>query len=508
MSQRKSKKITHLDIRQKHPRAVLSSTNRDYADIANSLYDILKSTDLGDGLLEDELKSMAIKVTLYFEDIVSEIGLWASFVAKHKELYGKPLPFYAVGTEYDTDHIHVEDIQLLLWDALLADEYSETMPNPENYGIEDAARWIFTFLDGIFDDIPINGALYEYIHEAPFASNFYDVRLVLNWYFFDCYLTSGRFMSSVLDEAINRQMELSHGLPSVAQTAAMADVAFNHRIGPLALKPQEWLAALLRVHGQEDKASAVGSIISKELEPYTLVSFDDKVVSLRDVDGNLMTLRRTKYLNADDRVLKGKDTCGCIGTFAFYNGEWFLNGMCLWGYIHEFSAEFKRERELAKKQNFNALRDALVGNFKPLYFFNDADSLRKFVTKETHLPLTERQQLPKDVKNLIMFIPGSVQSNDDLKTGGIGKRRDFCIIFDIAEYVKSPDNPMYNREKAKNYFLIADIENVPGEFVRYAISHNLFPDFAINSAKGYRHARCLTQDNLDFLARTLRRQDD
>ncbi len=506
MSQRKSKKITHLDIRQKHPRAVLSSTNRDYADIANSLYDILEATDLGDGLLEDELKSMAIKVTLYFEDIVSEIGLWASFVAKHKELYGKPLPFYAVGTEYDTDHIHVEDIQLLLWDALLADEYSETMPNPENYGIEDAAHWIFTYLDGIFDDTPINMALYNYFHEAPFASNFYEVRLVQDWYFFDCYLTAGRFMSSVLDDAIDKQMELSQGRSSVAQTAALAEVAFNHRIGPLALKPQEWLAALLHVHGQEDKAAAIGSITNKEMEPYFLESYDDKFVSLRDVDGNLMMLHRTKYLNADDSVLKGKDIGGCIGTFAFYNGEWFLNGLCIWGDIDRFAASFKRERELAKKQNLNVLPDTLVGNFKQLFFFKDKDSFCDFVTKEFHLPLAEKQQIPNDVKNIIMFIPDSVKS-DDGKTEAIGKRRGFCVIFDIAEYVKSPDNPMYNREKAKKYFLIADIEKVPGEFVRYAISHNLFPDFAINSAKGYRHARKLTQDNLDFLARTLRRQD-
>ena len=505
MSYRKSKKITQLDIRQRHPQAVLSSTNRDYADIANSLYDILIGSDLGARFFEDELKSMAIKVTLYFEDIVSEVGLWASFVAKHKELYGKPLPFYAVGTEYDTDHIHVEDIQFLLWDAMLADEYSETMPNPENYGIEDAARQIFNYLDGIFEDTQINGTLYEYIHEAPFASNFYEVRLVLNWYFFDCYLTSGRFLASVLQDAIDRQMELCHGQSSVAQTAAMADVAFNHRIGPLALKPQEWLAALLRVNGQEDKAAAVASIVNRQLEPYSLESFDDKVVTLRDVEGNLVTLHRTKYFDVGDSTMKGKGTNGCIGTFAFYNGEWFLNGMNLWADVNKFAASFKREHELAEK-DLKALRGTLAGNRKPLFFFKDADSFRKFIEEEFHMPLTEEQKIPKGAKNIIMFIPEFIQDGDS-KVEYSGDGRGFCLILDCAEYVKSPDNPMYNREKAKNYFLIADIEKVPGEFVRYAISQNLFPDFAINSAQGYRHARKLTQDNLDFLARTLRRQD-
>ena len=505
MSYRKSKKITQLDIRQKHPQAVLSSTNRIYAGIANSLYDILIGTDLGARLFENELKSMALKVTLYFEDIVSEIGLWASFVAKHKELYGKPLPFYAVGAEYATDHIHVEDIQFLLWDALLADEYSETMPNPENYDIEDAARQIFAYLDGIFEDTQINETLYEYIHEAPFASNFYEVRLVLNWYFFDCYLTSGRFMSSVFDETFGKQMELCHGQSSLARTAAMADVAFNHRIGPLALMPQEWLAALLRVHGQDDKAAAVASIVNRKLEPYSLESFDDKVVTLRDVDGNMMTLHRTKYFDVGDSTMKGKGTNGCIGTFAFYNGEWFLNGLNLWADVNKFAASFKRERELTEK-DLNALRDSLCDKRKPLFFFKDVDSFRKFIEKEFRMPLMEKQGLSKGAKNIIMFIPEFIQDGDS-KVEYSGDGRGFCLILDCAEYVKSPDNPMYNREKAKNYFLIADIEKVPGEFVRYAISQNLFPDFAINSAQGYRHAHRLTQDNLDFLARTLRRQD-
>ena len=54
----------------------------------------------------EELKAMAVNFTLYFEDIVSKVGLWHSFVAGHSNLYRKPLSFYRVGEDYTTDEIH------------------------------------------------------------------------------------------------------------------------------------------------------------------------------------------------------------------------------------------------------------------------------------------------------------------------------------------------------------------------------------------------------------------
>ena len=39
------------------------------------------------------------------------------------------------------------------------------------------------------------------------------------------------------------------------------------------------------------------------------------------------------------------------------------------------------------------------------------------------------------------------------------------------------------------------------------IANNLMPDFALNSTEGYPRGRQLAQDDLDFLARTLRRQE-
>lgn len=44
---------------------------------------------------------------------------------------------------------------------------------------------------------------------------------------------------------------------------------------------------------------------------------------------------------------------------------------------------------------------------------------------------------------------------------------------DCAEYIKHKNNPMYDKEKSKSYLLISDIEQMPGEIIRYAIANNL-----------------------------------
>ena len=484
--------ITLRDIRKGHPFGVSSPTDAGYVRIAKAVFDWLRCTPFCAERSEEELKRMAIKLTLYFEDMVSEIGLWHSFVRKHQQLYGKPLPFYHVEKNYTPDEPHIEDIQFLLWDSTLDDEYSDTLVNPENEALAYAARTVYTYFMELFEDTPINDDLYDFFHEARFTDNFYDVRQVLKWYFFDCYLTSGRFKDSTFDEALDYQMDLCRGNRQVAQSAVEASIAFRYQVGPLALKPQEWLAALLTVHGHADKAANVATIEAKELEPYVLEHYDRQTVTLRNVDDELMTVRRTEYFHVQTTLLKSPDTEGCVGSYARYNGEWYLNGMNSWGDILRLIPEYKNERNA----NFRdiAANPQSILNKEKIFFFERKEEYERFLEEELKMPKGSKAPLPAKTKNIILYIP-SIEE---------GK---LCTIMDCAEYVKHKNNPMYDKEKSKSHFLISDIEQVPGEFIRYAIANNLMPDFALNSNRGYAHGRQLAQDNLDFLARTLRRQD-
>ena len=133
-------------------------------------------------------------------------------------------------------------------------------------------------------------------------------------------------------------------------------------------------------------------------------------------------------------------------------------------------------------------------NKEKIFFFETTDAYQRFLEEELKMPKGSKAPLPEKTKNIILYIP-SIEE---------GK---LCTIMDCAEYIKHKNNPMYDKEKSKSCFLISDIEQVPGEFIHYAIANNLMPDFAPNSNQGYARGRQLAQDNLDFLARTLRRQD-
>ena len=78
--------ITLRDIRKGHPFGVSSPTDAYYVRIAKAVFDRLRYTPFCAERSEDELKRKAIKLTLYFEDMVSEIGLWHSLVRKHQQL--------------------------------------------------------------------------------------------------------------------------------------------------------------------------------------------------------------------------------------------------------------------------------------------------------------------------------------------------------------------------------------------------------------------------------------
>lgn len=184
------------------------------------------------------------------------------------------------------------------------------------------------------------------------------------------------------------------------------------------------------------------------------------------------------------------------GSYAQYDGEWYLNGMNTWGDILRLIPEYKKERDIERNATFGDLvsdaRSAL--HSRQLFFFATPEAYEAFYHDELKMPQGSKASLPRGVKNILLFIPNLAE----------GK---LCTIMDCAEYICHPDNPMYNKEKAKSHFLISDLDHVPGEFIRYAITHHLMPDFALNSNQGYARGRQLAQENLDFLARTLRRQD-
>lgn len=492
-----TKLVNTQDIRKAHPRGLNCSSDQEYTDFANRVVKAMRTNSESADWSNDYLRTIAIKVTIYFEDLVSEVGLWKTFVNKHQQLYGKPLPFYDVDPDYSADYPCQQDVQYLIWDALI-ELQEETLPNPENVGLQSIARDITSLMEEEFEDIAINDDLVNFLHGAQYCNDFYELRQVLKWFYFDCYLTSGRFTDYYYEKEIEFYADSMHADPRNAAYGAECLMPFNQKIGPLALEPKEWLSLFLEQLGKEKEAADVREVYCSDVEPFQLVSYDAEFVWFRNWCGEEFPVRRTEMFNCPEKQLKDPKVNGSIGTFVCYRGEWFLSGLNSWGDISEPWDGYCQEKQTwtnAYVPNYQHLMDISGGC--ALFYFSGIDELRKFNMEEMGVPEDSYQSPPMKgkVKNVIQFCPE--------EHGEMG------YLVNDAECICDPRNPFYDKAIAKrdSLNLITDVDSVPGEFVRYAVAHNLLPDACINSISGEERGRELTQQNLDFLARTLRRQE-
>ena len=116
--------------------------------------------------------------------------------------------------------------------------------------------------------------------------------------------------------------------------------------------------------------------------------YDRQTVILRNVDDELLTVRRTEYFHVQTPLLKSPDTEGCVGSYAQYNGEWYLNGMNSWGDILHLIPEYKKERDIESNANFRDIaadaRSRL--NKEKIFFFERKDEYERFLEEELKMP--------------------------------------------------------------------------------------------------------------------------
>ena len=119
-----------------------------------------------------------------------------------------------------------------------------------------------------------------------------------------------------------------------------------------------------------------------------------------------MTVRRTEYFHVQTTLLKSPDTEGCVGSYARYNGEWYLNGMNTWGDILRLIPEYKKERDIERNANFRDIAaDPRSRLNKEKIFFETTDAYQRFLEEELKMPKGSKAPLPEKTKNIILYIP-------------------------------------------------------------------------------------------------------
>ena len=186
----KNIKIYPKDWLQLHPYKQSDPTDSYYTNIANRIYGMLEETRLAYSFEKDEVKQISIRMAAYFEDVISGLNIWRSFITEHKALYGKFLPFYTPDDHYYDDEVNYEDIRFLLWHYTQQYHgfHKGTFVSPDNAANGDTAKLIYQMFCDEWTTAPENERLQQLF--AP-ETRYEDKDKYLNllyWFHYQSYL--------------------------------------------------------------------------------------------------------------------------------------------------------------------------------------------------------------------------------------------------------------------------------------------------------------------------------
>ncbi len=373
-----------------------SSTDFYYLRIAQQVFKLLSQKMVGpaiEPLSPKEKKNLACFLTAWFEDVVSETGIWTAFIQRHKEQYGKYLPFYEMGEDYYPGEINREDLYFLLWYfySWLVRDYSLVYPlETELLSLGDR---LFDLFDRYYETAPENQQLIDFLHIPETETVFYMVRIKMEWLLFHSYLFHFHLeeLNNELLEAAEENMENEFLNDNIEQL--QYEIIDRKTLGQvtalLARKGNEWLAEIL---GKKHPLyEPLMQLSERNYGTFIFRGFDEKNIHLEHIpSGEIMEVTR-KSLQLHPDMKEGQSIMGI--SLVKWMGEWWFTGIySLWDY-DERMVESERNK-LQEKRRFHGEEDRKIkleviakqeeafleyNNGLPYRFFPNGNDVEEFI---------------------------------------------------------------------------------------------------------------------------------
>ncbi len=245
----KNIKIFPKDWLQLHPYKQSTPIDSYYTGIANRIYEIMEKTELINSFTDDETKQICIRMAAYFEDVISGMGAWRTFILTHKKLYGKYLPFYTPDDYYYDDEVNLEDIRFLLWHY--TQQYhgyrKGTFVSPDNPANESTGLLIYELLSKEWTVAPENPYMSRLFAPETRYDKQEDYERLLQWFHYESYLLpeSGRELSDFAHERWEEESNLNQQQLNNLLINCHGIMAYTSRTSLLGFTSPQWLAMIL-----------------------------------------------------------------------------------------------------------------------------------------------------------------------------------------------------------------------------------------------------------------------
>lgn len=480
-----------------HPYKNADEIDSYYADLASRILKEIYDKKSVQALDEQVLRDIAIRLTVWFEDVISGVGLWAAFTGECMRRYGKRLPFYVIDeSDYFEDEVNLPDVRFLVWHFLVETMDDGTFLDPEDEALMALADDIYAIFDAEFESAPINERLYHLFHDISFTEpllyDFRDYVMRLAIYnYLDLYTYD------YISEA--RRDEMSLLLSTEAQRVKayddITDILFNGRMKLIGLTTAQWGALLIE---QTDKALSrkLFCMETTKREYWFISGQDDTYFYLKNAarmercPDEVYNMRKDSMGQYQPERYVTGEICICC-RLTKVDGEWMQNGAAG---IHNYE-ELRKEA----KTNPYMLTDVEKGDRLSHELFIKATGGEDFIfiSKKDELAdfgrrMYGEKQLFTEEQLALIDGPTMLRTSP---TGGM----DF--IRDNVDCIKSERNPFYNKDTAcRNALrLIADRELTDYDTVCFLWNNGMLEDAAIDTHRGYEYGRRLLRDNAQFV---------
>lgn len=476
-----------------HPYKQTNSVDQYYVGIANEIHKRLYSSTIADAFEEEEnIRYTSLCLAAWFEDVISQTGIWQAFTAECRKRYGTYLPFYPIKGDYFPDEINLEDIRFLLWHHIQYLCRGISAINPENPGIEQTAQEIYGLLAEEYETAPENERMQEFLyHSAMGEEDFFRYREILDWFHYQCYFNIEN-VAQCRDEA-ERLLDDEKITPEMAETliyATRTSLTFKGRRNLLSLTSPEWLALIGKAHPEHQ---LWGKVKARENSCYLLEKEDDEFLYVKDLcsedEGEFKITKKSLNLSAIRSREVGKSTLIC--ELIYFGNAWWQCGMLLENKYDQKMAEYvddltKQKEKTNEKATFHDFIKASGG--KSFVFCQSQEEISDFLLNKMGYGLKEDLDIPRihtETGAMLMANP---------HTG-------LHIQFKLCECIKSPDNPNYNKEEAeKNAIMfIVNPDIIPYQLSCILQDEGMLPDAYLNSLQRKEYGQEFIRKNAHFL---------
>ncbi|MCM1290347.1 MAG: DUF3843 family protein [Prevotella sp.] len=215
-----------------------------YYELTNTLLNDWDVSGLFPTLSDEVKQRVALNVIGYYQDIISDGGLWRAFTRECQRLYGYKVPFYEAGDDYVDFELNLIDVKFMIWYSIAMLDMAHRDLSPTDCDIKKLAQRWHKILDENYEEAPepedYNIGFELEMHNPEDAQH---LLKFTHWIFLHSYLLTPSFALMMAQMA--QQAELDKDGGELRLNEMLEEGMTEQPIGPLALYIREWLSLIL-----------------------------------------------------------------------------------------------------------------------------------------------------------------------------------------------------------------------------------------------------------------------